>query len=405
VLVTRLLGGAPELATSDALRALSSLDWTGATQPGGRRPGVVAYLPVFRGNPFQALLYSGLPAAGMRALPLYDVGSAAAFADAAADPGLDLVVHPHWLNVVTAKATDERAAREASKVYLEALHGMRDRGARILWTVHNILPHESRFPDVEAELRRGVVDVAERVHVMSPRTRELVAPWFEIPEEKLLVVPHPGYHGVYPSWMPRVQARLELGIAPDAVVFLLIGRVKPYKGLTELIDAFDELARRRPGRFVLLVAGPPGREEETAHFRERALAHPAVFAALRKIPDDEMQVYLRAADVAVFPYRRSLNSGALALTQTFGLPAILPAHSGEAATVEESYAEVYDGEDPGGLLAALSAAERLLAPEARAAAAAAGEQIAAPVVAGRFAAELRAWLDGRPQPDAQPVAP
>jgi len=126
---------------------------------------------------------------------------------------------------------------------------------------------------------------------------------------------------------------------------------------------------------------------------------------LRKIPDDEMQVYLRAADVAVFPYRRSLNSGALALTQTFGLPAILPAHSGEAATVEESYAEVYDGEDPGSLLAALSAAERLLAPEARAAAAAAGEQIAAPVVAGRFAAELRAWLDGRPQPDAQPVAP
>ena len=27
-----------------------------------------------------------------------------------------------------------------------------------MWTVHNILPHETWFPDLEAELRQGVVD-------------------------------------------------------------------------------------------------------------------------------------------------------------------------------------------------------------------------------------------------------
>ena len=68
----------------------------------------------------------------------------------------------------------------------------KDLGARTLWTVHNIPPHDSRFEDVDIELRRAIAGVADRIHLMGPRTRELVAPWFEIPKEKTFVVPHPG---------------------------------------------------------------------------------------------------------------------------------------------------------------------------------------------------------------------
>jgi beta-1,4-mannosyltransferase len=394
MLVTQHIGREPTLAAADALRALSSMDWTAT----GRRPGVVVYLPVFRGNPYQALLYSQLPSVGFRALPLYDAKQAGEFVDAVAGSEIELVVHQHWLNVVTARAEDEHTARDAVKVYLERMQEMKERGARILWTVHNILPHETTYPGLEVELRNGVVQVADRIHVMSPRTRELISPWYDIPEDKLIVVPHPNYHGVYPSWISREQARLELSIAPDAVVFLLIGRIKPYKGLAELTNAFDELVRREPGRLVLIVAGPPDQEDETLVFREWAIMHPSVVAAMRKIPDSDLQVYLRAADVAVFPYRRSLNSGALCLALTFGLPVVLPSHSGEAASMEQSYAEIYDAESPTGLLDALSSARRLVSPEARAAAAEAGERIAAPKIAREFAGALREWIGGKAAP-------
>jgi glycosyltransferase involved in cell wall biosynthesis len=194
--------------------------------------------------------------------------------------------------------------------------------------------------------------------------------------------------------MSQEQARRRLGIPPAATIFLAIGAIKPYKGLTELLDAFDELTCRDPGRFVLLVAGNPSSDEETERFCRRVLTHPAVFAKFGKIPTDEMQVYLRAADVGVFPYRRSLNSGALALTTTFGLPAVLPSHSGETSGVNESYAEVYDPIDPDGLVNAMSsAARRLCTPEARAAASAASEQVSLPAVAGAFAQEIRRWID------------
>lgn len=382
MLITRRIGFEPKLAFEDALRSLTSRDWS---VPGG----LLCYFPVVRGNPFQSLLYGQLDQAGMIPVPTYDLDTTSRVLDALRGSDLDVVIHIHWLNVVMANAFDETGAREKMKAYLETLQTLRERGARIAWTVHNVLPHEDRDVELEAELRRGVAGLAERIHVMSPRTKELTAPYFDIPDEKLMPVPHPAFHGVYPSWLSREQARRELGISPDSVVLLLMGRIKPYKGLTELLDSFDALCERDPGRYILLVAGPPDRDEETKQFRERVLTHPSALAALRKIPDDEMQLYLRASDLAVFPYRRSLNSGVLALSLTFGLPVLIRSDSGEADRIQESFGIVYD-ED---LAAALAEAPRLCNPEARAAAAAAGEALRPDHVAGTFADSVRRWLD------------
>lgn len=392
-MLTRFLGRMAELAVDDALRTALSLDWTDTS----RQPGLLCYLPFYVGNPFQALLYSRLPEHGFQSAPLYDAGQAAEVVEQLAGAGIELVVHTHWLNSVTNKAEDEAMARLAAKSHVEALERAKALGARMLWTVHNVLPHEVRFTEVDVGLRRDMAALADRIHVMSPRTRELVAPWFDLPEEKILRIPHPSYAGVYPDWMPRAQARAGLGIPQDATVLLMLGAIRAYKGLTELMDAFDELSRREPGRFVLLVAGQPDDDAESLRFVQRASVHPAVFGAFRRITDQQMQVYLNAADVGVFPYRRSLNSGALTLGLTFGLPAVLPKQSGEGPAVDSSFAEIYDAADPDGLLNALSAARRLATTEARAAAKVSVKPIEPAVVAKTFGEELRAWVDAPPE--------
>lgn len=395
-MLARFLGRPAELAVDDAVRTCLSLDWTNP----GQRPGMVCYLPMYGGNPFQELLYSRLTGYGFQAAPLYTAEQAAEFVDQVAGAGIELVVHTHWLQSVTKRAEDESEARQAAKSHLQALQRAKDLGARTLWTVHNVLPHESRFTDVDIELRKEMAELADRIHVMSPRTRELVAPWFELREDKVFRIPHPSYAGVYPSWMPREQARASLGIPKDAIVFLMLGAIRSYKGLTELMDAFDQLSRREPGQFVLLVAGYPDSDDECQRFVERATIDPAVFAAFRRIPDHHMQVYLRASDVGVYPYRRSLNSGALTLGLTFGLPAVLPHHSGEVDSMDPSFVEVYDATEADGLLNALSAARRLVTDQARAAAQASVEPIAPALVANAFGRELRDWVDTDDAPAA-----
>lgn len=388
-MLSRIAGQDPSLTVTDGIRQLASLDWTTS-----QKPAILGYLPRYRSNPYQDLLYSQLPSQGLRAAPFYDVDTAAQFAIELRNPDLNVVMHVHWLNFLTVRAGNEGVARANTKAFLDRLQEIKERGTQLLWTLHNVLPHEGRYPDLDLELRRAMVDIVDRIHIMSPETRQLVAPWYELPEEKTFVVPHPGYDGVYPSWMSREIARSRLGISQSTTVFLLIGAVAPYKGLSELLDAFDELSRSEPGKFMLLVAGSPSGDEETERFCQGVLDHPAALGAFMRIPDDALQVYLRAADVSVFPYRRSLNSGALALATTFGLPCVLPSHCGEAASVDDSYAETYDATNPNGLRQALAtAASRLVTSEARAAANAAGERIALPTVARTFAREVRAWLD------------
>lgn len=390
MLMLRRLGYTPELTVPDAMRALSGLDLTGASGV----PGVLACHPVARGNPYQWLLYSQLDQRSVAGVPAYTLDDAEGIARAVRG-GARSITHLHWLNVVTSGASDAADAMRRVDAATDALDRLTAAGSLLLWTVHNALPHDSKFEEADVELRRRVVERSGRVHVMSEATVDAVAPWFSLDPARTFTVGHPSYAGVYPSWMSRAQARYELGIEADAVTFVLFGSIAPYKGANELVEAFGALAKERPGRVRLLIAGAPSNDAETATLREAVMLDTNVVADLRKIPDAEVQVYLKAADVAVLPYRRSLNSGALNLALTFGLPVLLPASSGEAAEASGSpWAHVYDDSDPEGLLAGLrAAAEQLVGEAPRNAASAAAAERSPAVIGAAFAEAIATWLD------------
>lgn len=387
MLITRLLGRDKGGAVDDAVRELTAVDWVSS------RPALLGYAPVARGNPFQPLIYDRLADTNVRPFAAYDVDTAL---EVTRLVGRDVTVvtHLHWLSVATQRATTEAQARAGADEFVGTVEEIRANGGKVLWTVHNVLPHDSVFIDVDVDVRRRITALADRIHVMSGRTRELCAPWFDIPVDKVLTIPHPSYHGAYPDHISRLTARQMLGISPGSVVHVLFGAIKAYKGLPELASAFDELCRREPGRHVLLVAGNPDESDEAADFSRWALSHASVLADLRKVPVEDVQVFLRAGDVAVLPYRRSLNSGALALACTFGLPAVLPTASGEADDESTGFTVTYDADEPDGLAEAMLAASRtLLGPEARAASEAYSATHHRDLVARQFADTIRGWLD------------
>jgi glycosyltransferase involved in cell wall biosynthesis len=78
-----------------------------------------------------------------------------------------------------------------------------------------------------------------------------------------------------------------------------------------------------------------------------------------------MQYYLRAADIAVLPYRRGLNSGVLLLALSFGLPVVAPENLVTDEITTPGAVRTFRPDDPYGLTSALAAADDLLTPEAR----------------------------------------
>jgi glycosyltransferase involved in cell wall biosynthesis len=277
--------------------------------------------------------------------------------------------------------------------FLRELDAFRSSGGRIAWTVHNILPHGTRYDDEETRLRAGVVERSDVVHVLTPGTADQVEPWFTIPPERVLQVDHPSYLGAYEDWVSRERARQELGIMPDEFVYAVVGAIRPYKGLHELLDAWDQLDPAAEPARRLLIAGGPTEEAGVAEAMERAALHPTVLLHGRQIPPSEIQHFLRAADVAVLPYTRSLNSGAQMLALTFGLPVIVPAGGGLAEATNPAFARTFDPADPSDLARALREAPDLATPAARAAARAEAERRAPGPLSMRFATELRARLE------------
>lgn len=392
------LSQAPGEFTAEAIAALRSLS------AGEREPLLLAYHPIARMNPFHSLLYQRSWRFGIAPVRILRDETFPELTELAR-LGFSTVLHLHWLNLVLA---DSRSAKEAHKdrlAFLGRIDRYRDAGGRLAWTVHNILPHAARFEDEEAQLSADIAERCDVIHTMAGATPEIVAPWFALPPEKILRVPHPSYLGAYEDRISREQARHELGFSPDETVHVVLGAIRPYKGLTELLDAWDAIAGDGTAR-RLVIAGGPTDEPGVAELLDRAAVHPSVLLHAGPVAPADVQIYLRAADLAILPYVRALNSGALLLALTFGLPVVVPAGGGLAEVVDERNARTFDLDDPASLAAALRDVSALLTPAASEAARATIERLAPGPVSEQFALGLRERLGldaGATAPTASPT--
>ncbi len=372
-------------ATVDGIGALRRLETMGVTDP-----WLLGYWPVDRVNPFQDLIYRRAWAHGIAPIPLGSLEEADALAGLGGLGGR-VALHLHWTASVLTGVANEAAATSAATAFEARLDRLVAAGARLVWTVHNVLPHDTPYPSVETRIRQAMADRAHVVHALSPETEVAAAGTFTLVPERVMHVPHPSDVGAYPDRITRDQARQALGLDHDATVFLLIGAIRPYKGLDALLQAWDRVSAADPRR-RLVVAGPARRDAATVRFLEACLVHPTIDLHAGRIPSDDMATYLRAADVAVLPYRQTLNSGVLLLALTFGLRVVAVEAAGIRHLTGPDVARTFSADDPSSLAEAMIAIEALPAAGVALAAARIVADLHPDLIAERFALELRRRL-------------
>lgn len=150
--------------------------------------------------------------------------------------------------------------------------------------------------------------------------------------------------------------------APEGVCNLLFfGVVRPFKGLEDLVAAFDNIPPSEIGRYWLTVVGEPW-EGFNLPFDLIARSRYAdrITVVSRYVSDEEVSGYFAGADVVVLPYHRSSASGPLHTAMSWGLPVIVT----EVGGLPEAGAE-YEGavwvppRSPSALRAAFARAEAL----------------------------------------------
>lgn len=243
-----------------------------------------------------------------------------------------------------------RAARLLGQLR-RAFDQARRAGVALVYTVHNLTPHDARADfngRLAQQASRLILARAEAVHVHSRAVAEILDREYGR-TQNVFVVPHGNYLGWYPNTVSRGEARRRLGLNDADFVYLFLGQIAPYKGLEELLTAFAGLDTTSAR---LLVAGRLVEPVYGEHIARRA-ARPGVLYRPGLVPDDEIQVYMNAADAVVSPYQNITTSGSVLLALSFGRPVIAPAFAPLAEVVPPVAGVLYPPGDVGALAESL----------------------------------------------------
>lgn len=200
-------------------------------------------------------------------------------------------------------------------------------GKRIVLTIHNV---NARKRDSEDSLLNRLTlriqyHLADHLFVHSDRMQGDLMREFGVPAARITMIPFGLNNSVPNTALSTNEARQRLRIAHDEKVILFFGNIAPYKGLEYLVTAFQKCLPEKK-RYRLIVAGKPkGFPEYWAKIQQTVDQDVRAGRILLRsdfIPDEETEIYFKAADILVLPYRYIYQSGVLFLGYSFGLPVL-----------------------------------------------------------------------------------
>lgn len=317
----------------------------------------ILFMPFYRDNPYQIELANALRGYGVetkfvnlsrkRLFPILRT----VFQNSRPD-----IIHLHWTGAFLVTRNRAASILKACLIILEFLI-LKIIGISIVWTVHNLFDHEKINPEIEKYFNyiccTGIYD---KIIVLSSFSVEAAIKAYRLPNhlrDKFIIIPHGHYIKSYNNNISKNQARDKLGLSAENIVFLYFGLIRPYKGILYMVEEFKKVLNSRAR---LLIAGNP-KSDILKHELERCCkGHKLIKIYPKFIKDDEIEIYMNAADIVVLPFNDILNSGSVILAMSFGKAVICPKLGAIPEIIDEKGGFLYDPDDKSGLLKAMNEA-------------------------------------------------
>lgn len=174
---------------------------------------------------------------------------------------------------------------------------------------HNYRQYEAKDTGAAIDKVKYMVDWADKVYILSSGGKEILKCHYSVTDEsKIRYIDHINYIGTYP--VSEKNYRKELNIPENAFVFGFFGKVRPYKNIELVIEAFNKLNH---DNVYLIIAGEPMDEAYGAKIVKLAKDNPRIKLSLKTVPDEELSSLFRDIDILVLPYdtKANMNSGVM----------------------------------------------------------------------------------------------
>ena len=201
-------------------------------------------------------------------------------------------------------------------------------GKKLVFTAHNVNAgiRDGNDNSLNRFSLKVMYKIVDQIIVHTNNMKDLLIQGFGVSEGKVAVIQYGINDMVFESNLTRKEARGKLGLDEDEKIALFFGNIVPYKGLEYLLMA---LARQRNcnDSIRLIIAGKQDRNYEKYFESIQEIIKSQdlkghIIEKVGHIPDEDIEIYFKTADVLVLPYKYIFQSGVLFLAYNFGLPVI-----------------------------------------------------------------------------------
>lgn len=270
------------------------------------------------------------------------------------EPGGWDIIHLHWPELLVKSQladmsrTDLLEGHHFKKV-TDAIKEKKSGSAMVIITIHNEKPHKDKSGRFESfyeeiyELSDGFIHMGEfSKKLLADESHELVK------EKPQVVIPH-GDYSFFPEEKKRSECRAQLNISENEKLLLSFGAIRSKKELELGIDAFHDAGIENS---MYLISGsiPNPYRSQPEHFITRKKLYANMFNKRirtheQTIAPEDVQIYLKAADLVFIPRFNTMNSGNVALGFTFGKVVIGPDYGVIGEVLNETGNPVFDPGD------------------------------------------------------------
>ncbi|MCP4290991.1 MAG: glycosyltransferase [bacterium] len=228
---------------------------------------------------------------------------------------------------------------------------------RIVYLLDNVIAHE-KYPFANfltrLALKQGHGYIAQSDQVR----KDLFQVLPETDPTSVVTSPHPVYDFGEPgrARRSRQEARQHLELPENAKLVLFFGFIKPYKGVMNLIDSARHLKAEFGDDLRVLIVGDVYGEKQPYLDRIEASGASEIIDLIDGfVPDETVEDYFLAADLAVLPYVSATQSGIIQIAYNYDLPVVTTDVGGLPEVVADgSTGFIVPAENPEALAAAVT---------------------------------------------------
>ena len=240
------------------------------------------------------------------------------------------ILHIHWPErLYKWHSLESIGGVDIYKTIKERLLWYKEKGTKIIHTIHNLNPHDSNHA-FEEDIYQLIIEYADiLVHHCNDSINFIIDRCSDASQKINIVCPH-GDYLIHYKIIDQSHARQQYNIPSEKIVILNFGKQRPYKNENFIKTVIKDLECTSK---CLLVAGrfenPGGNSSSRLYFRARnrirkQFEYSKQRYIYRQIPTDEIPAILCSSDIVFLGQQHGLNSGLLSLAATYSKPVVCP---------------------------------------------------------------------------------